>query len=233
VRRSKGSSRSDASPVTSVETIRIELARRIVSGVLAPGAPLDESDVAAEFAVSRTPVREAFRQLSSSGLIEQRAYRKSVVCQPDERDLAGMFAVMGHLEALCAGLSAINMTPMERRALEAVHDEMAGLVRNGATVDYATANEGFHNAIYAGTHNAYLVEITRATRLRVQPFRRAQFSNLGRLAASHAEHTAILAAVLKGDRAAAETAMRLHIGHVETAWLRFAGRAQTEAPPEI
>ena len=51
---------------------------------------------------------------------------------------------------------------------------------------YHEVNEAFHGAIYAGAHNAYLAELTLATRARVQPFRRAQFRNLGRLAKSHA-----------------------------------------------
>ena len=63
-------------------------------------------------------------------------------------------------------------------------------------------NERFHNAIYAGAHNGYLAEMTLATRVRVQPFRRAQFRNLGRLAKSHAEHDRVVVAIMRGDRPA-------------------------------
>ena len=53
--------------------------------------------------------------------------------------------------------------------------------------------------------------MTLSTRARVQPFRRAQFRNLGRLAKSHDEHDEVVEAILRGDRAAAAAAMRAHI----------------------
>lgn len=213
-------------PRTSVDTIRIEIARRIVSGRIQPGAKLDEQGLATEFAVSRTPVREALRQLASSGLVEQRPHRSAIVTKPDEETLAGMFAVMGYLEGLCAGLSASLMTPAERHGLEDLHAKMGGMVRSGDLRGYTQANETFHAAIYDGARNAYLAELARATRLRVQPFRRAQFGALGRLSASHAEHTAVVEAILQGNREAAEAAMRAHLGLVEDAWRRFADRLQ-------
>jgi DNA-binding GntR family transcriptional regulator len=53
--------------------------------------------------------------------------------------------------------------------------------------------------------------MTLATRVRVQPFRRAQFRNLGRLAKSHAEHDRVVVAIMRGDKAGAASAMRAHI----------------------
>ena len=211
---------------TSVEAIRLEIARRIVSGELPPGTALDERMLAADFGVSRTPVREALRQLAASGLVQLRPHRKTIITKPSEKTLSDMFAVMGHLEALCAGLCALTMPPSERKALEDLHEEMGAIVRAGDAQAYAQANEYFHNAIYDGTQNAYLVEITFSTRMRLQPFRRAQFDTLGRLAASHVEHTAVVEAILCGNRQAAEAAMRAHIGLVEEAWHEYAGDAR-------
>lgn len=207
---------------TSAEHIRLELARSILSGGIAPGTVLDETELAEGFAVSRTPVREALRQLASSGLVQQRPHRKTVVTKPDGDTLHGMFAVMGYLEALCAGLCATEMTAAERAELERIHKAMAEQVRQGDIQAYTEANERFHAAIYQGTHNAYLAEISLATRQRVQPFRRAQFGALGRLTASHAEHGAIVEAILRGDREAAEHGMKQHIGLVEGAYHRLA-----------
>lgn len=213
---------SRSGQTTSAEHIRLELARAILSGAIAPGTTLDETDLAARFTVSRTPVREALRQLASSGLVQQRPHRKTVVTKPDGDTLRGMFAVMGHLEALCAGLCATEMTAAERGELERVHNAMADQVRRGDIQAYTDANERFHAAIYQGTHNAYLAEISLATRQRVQPFRRAQFGALGRLTASHAEHGAIVEAILRGDREAAEQGMKRHIGLVEGAYHKLA-----------
>lgn len=221
---------SSVEPVrTSVDAIRLEVARRIVTGELAPGTPLDESGLAGEFCVSRTPVREALRQLASSGLVQQRPHRRTVVTKPSEKALSDMFDVMAYLEGLCAGLCAKAMPPAERKALEDLHAQMGALMRAGDSQGYAQANEYFHNAIYDGTQNAYLIEITFSTRMRLQPFRRAQFDTLGRLAASHAEHTDVVEAILRGERRGAEEAMRAHIGLVEEAWHEFAGDMPQDA----
>lgn len=207
---------------TSAEEIRRELASRIISGTLPPGIALDETLLAAEFAVSRTPVREALRLLAASGLVDQRPHAKTLVAKPEPAALAGMFEVMGYLEALCAGLCAVMMLPAEREALANLHQDMAGIVRDGDTAGYAEANDAFHATIYEGAHNLYLNEITRSTRQRLQPFRRAQFGALGRLVKSHAEHGAVVDAILKADRTAAEMAMRKHIAIVETAYQQLA-----------
>lgn len=209
---------------TSAEGIRHNLAERIITGALRPGTALDETLLATEFGVSRTPVREALRLLAASGLVDQRPHAKALVAKPDEQELAGMFEVMGYLEALCAGLSAIAMTREERAGLDALHLRMSGMVREGDAAGYAEANDVFHNAIYDGAHNAYLAEITRSTRQRLQPFRRAQFGQLGRLLKSHAEHELIAEAILRGERDAAEAAMRSHISLVGDAVQRMGRR---------
>jgi DNA-binding GntR family transcriptional regulator len=209
---------------TSADSIRIELAARIVSRRIEPGAELDETVLAAEFAVSRTPVREALRALRTLGLVEQRPHAKAIVRKPEDNELAGMFYVLGQLETLCAGLCAQAMTKAERDALQALHARMSASVRDGDLAAYAKGNDAFHAAIHRGTGNAYLTEMAGMTRLRVQPFSRAQFADLGRLAASHAEHEAIVTAILRGDRQGASEAMASHIGHVEEVWNRVARR---------
>jgi DNA-binding GntR family transcriptional regulator len=197
--------------VTLAEELRLQLADDIVSGALPPGAALDESDLARRFGVSRTPVREALRQLTTSGLVDSRAHRVAIVARPDIARLNSMFEAMAELEALCAGLSAERMTAKDRHGLEALHEDLRVMIQGGDPQRYHEINEAFHNAIYSGSQNAYIAEMTLATRIRVQPFRRAQFRNLGRLANSHAEHDRVVEAILRGDRLGAATAMRDHI----------------------
>jgi DNA-binding GntR family transcriptional regulator len=197
--------------ITRAEELRLQLADEIVRGGLPPGSPLDETDIARRFSVSRTPVREALRQLVASGLVEARPHRGAVVAQPSIERLTGMFEAMAELEAICAGLAAERMTPVERHQLETVHEELRVLSHAGNPDRFHEVNERFHNAIYAGSQNAYVAEMTLATRVRVQPFRRAQFRNLGRLAKSHAEHDRVVVAIMRGDKAGAAAAMRAHI----------------------
>jgi DNA-binding GntR family transcriptional regulator len=195
--------------ITRAEELRLQLADEIVRGALAPGAPLDETDIARRFNVSRTPVREALRQLAASGLVDARAHRGAVVARPSIERLTGMFEAMAELEAMCAGLAAERMTPSDRNGLEAIHEELRVLSYTGNPDRFHEVNERFHNAIYAGSQNGYIAEMTLA--VRVQPFRRAQFRNLGRLAKSQAEHDRVVVAILRGDKTGAAAAMRAHI----------------------
>lgn len=203
---------------TRSEELQARLADAIVSGRLAPGAPLDEVQIATEYSVSRTPVREALRQLSSSGLVEIRPHRGAVVAKPDHQQLRDMFAVMGELEALCAAQCAIRMSSAGRQALDELHRAMAALVRDGDLDAYSRANIDFHVAIYRGSGNAYLADLTSATRRRLAPFRRAQFEGRDRLTNSHHEHGLVIQAIQRGDSERAAAAMRAHIARSAAAW---------------
>jgi DNA-binding GntR family transcriptional regulator len=211
-----------AAPLTRTESLRLQIADEIVSGALEPGTPLDEQELAARFGVSRTPVREAIRQLSASGLVSVRPHRGAVVALPTPSQLNDMFEAMAELEALCAGLAARNMTVPERRGLEALHNDLRLLVHEGDPASYHEKNEAFHAAIYAGSHNGYLAELTLMTRTRVAPFRRAQFRATGRLGGSYQEHDLIVQAILRGDQPGAGDAMRAHIGIVRDAFRSYA-----------
>ena len=145
---------------TRAEELRLQLADEIVRGALPPGAGLDETDIARRFNVSRTPVREALRQLVASGLVDARAHRGAVVARPSIERLTGMFEAMAELEALCAGLAAERMLPAERHRLEAIHEELRVLSYAGNPDRFHEVNERFHNAIYAGSQNGYIAEIT-------------------------------------------------------------------------
>jgi len=208
---------------TRTDELRLVIADEIVQGRLTPGTPLEEVEIARRFGVSRTPVREAIRQLAASGLVETRAHRSALVALPSLERLRGMFDVMAELEAICAGLAALHMTSSERQALADLHEVLGELVRRGDPQRYHEQNEHFHGAIYTGSHNDYLAEITLATRARLSPFRRAQFRTLGRLALSHAEHDRVVTAILRADRTEAEAAMRGHITVVEAAYERYQG----------
>ncbi|MCS0503405.1 GntR family transcriptional regulator [Ancylobacter mangrovi] len=208
--------------VTRAESLRMQLADEITRGLLPPGTTLDETALATRFGVSRTPVREALRELTASGLVDARPHRGAVVARPGVERLQNMFDVMAELEGLCAGLSALQMTPAERRALVKLHDAMGELMRQGDFNAYREANDQFHTTIYDGSHNDYLIEITLGTRRRLSPFRRAQFRALGRLGLSHTEHDRVVTAILRGDREGAIAAMRSHIAIVHDAYEQYA-----------
>src|SRR5260221_12946046 len=138
---------SETKTTTLTETLRQNLADDILRGVYPPGARLDESGLARRFKLSRTPVREALRQLSSAGLVEMRPRRGVIVSLPTDSALAEMFEVMGELEASCARLAAQRMSPAERVRLELVHRSSQEAVRNDHSDSYRTLNLEFHDTI--------------------------------------------------------------------------------------
>ena len=206
---------------TRTEELRNLLADEIMRGRLAPGMPLEEVELAQRFGVSRTPVREAIRELAATGLVQARAHRSAIVARPSAERLRGMFDALAELEALCAGFSAIRMTTDERRHLQEFHLSLAEVVQSDDAQRYHRMNEQFHGLIYVGSHNDYLAELTSATRTRVSPFSHMQFRTIGRPSLSHAEHDRVVDAILRGDQAAAAAEMRAHIATVEIAFERY------------
>ena len=194
----------------------------VLSGELLPGAKLDERGLAQRFAVSRTPVREALRQLASTGLIELRPNRGAFVADVTPERLEEMFVAMAEMEATCARLAAMSMTPLERRSLQRLHERMGGMAESGEVDGFRAANETFHALIYQGAHNSLLEEATTALRRRVAPYRRAQFRTAGRLASSHAEHGAVVKAIVSGEPARAHAAMLQHVDLVGASFEKLA-----------
>ncbi len=203
---------------THAERLRTELADDIAAGRLAPGTALDETSLADRFGVSRTPVREALRELAAAGLVVHRAHRGAVVATLSPERVDEMFLVMAELEALCAAEAATRMTAAERIELGAMQDAAAELVRNGDLPAYREANDRFHEFVYAASHNGFLEETVLAVRRRVLAFRRAQFRTLSRLVVSHAEHDRVVQALLRGDREAAARDMRAHLVSSARSW---------------
>ena len=207
---------------TLTEKLATAIADGILNGTLQPGVRLDEIGLAQQHGVSRTPVREALRQLTTSGLIDMRPRKGAVVSQATPAEVESLFVAMAEMEATCARLAAMSMTPVERRRLQARHEAMIALAAKGDPDAYSDANVDFHLAIYAGAHNEPIADYTRSLRRRVGPFRRAQFQVEGRLTRSTEEHGAVVRAILGGDPAAAHAAMLHHVGLVEDAFEAFA-----------
>jgi DNA-binding GntR family transcriptional regulator len=160
---------------TAADMLAQGIADAIFSGEFAPGTRLDEQQLAQRFSVSRTPVREALRQLANTGLIDVKPRRGAFVTQVSPTQLEELFVAMGELEATCARLASLSMSPTERRRLQAFHEKMGDLARKGDAMGFAEANHAFHTMIYAGAHNVVLAEMTAAMRRRLMPYRRAQF----------------------------------------------------------
>ena len=198
-----------------MENLRDEIAKAVLNGEFSPGRHLDETVLARRFEVSRTPVRDALRLLAGTGLVELRPRFGAFVRQiaPDELDM--LFVAMGEVEASCARLSAIGMTPVERGALRDLHEQMGDFAQGGDRARYEGGNQDFHQLIYQGAHNIVMMKIACDMRQRLAPFRKAQFEAPGRLVRSHGEHAHIVRAILARDSSLASTTMLVHMSIVE------------------
>jgi DNA-binding GntR family transcriptional regulator len=200
------------------EQLRVSIEEMIAVGKLAPGQHLDETELAAAFGVSRTPVRETLIQLASMGLVVIRPRRGAVVAELGPQELLERFEVMSELEAVISRLAARRMSKPEQQALRAAHQACKGAVDANDPEDYYARNEAFHEAIYAGSHNQFLVGQARGLYRRLRPYRRLQLRVRDRVRNSYAEHEGLVLAILAGD---GELAARLAREHVMIQGQRF------------
>jgi len=197
-------------PITLSQSIAQALANDIIAGRLTSGARLDEQSIAKRFKVSRTPVRDALRQLVSTQLIEYFPRRGFSVARIDKATLQDLFEGLSEIEALCARLFAMRASSMELVSLEMIHDAAKAAAANDDPVAYASVNEDFHAAIYAGGRNNTLQNIAIEARQRLAPFRSKLFFQRDRIKSSLREHEAIVKAIVAQDGERAAEAIRRH-----------------------
>ena len=181
----------------------------IVVGVTPPGTRLDERTLAERFRISRTPIREVLRKMSSLGIVDQRRNKGAFVAEISSSRLVGMLDVMAELKVLAARQAARRMNIEERRQLAALGDEMAACAKDGDLQPYFDKASALHEAICAGTHNEFLVESVHNIQLCMCAYRRhlSQILHMP-IRTSLEENSNIVAAVVEGDSAKAEYWMR-------------------------
>jgi len=196
---------------TLSEDARAKLEDLIVSGALAPGARLDEGELAARFSMSRTPVREALKALIATGLLEMRGRQGVTVATISIPMLLEMFEMMAALEGVCAKLAARRATQAQRAALRVIHERLIAALSTGDADAFYAVNREFHEVLYDSAHTQFLAAQTRALRKRVAAYRRHVTFQPGRMAATIDEHARILEAIEAADAEAAFKATSEHV----------------------
>ncbi len=218
--------------ITLSQSIAQRLAADIVARRLASGVRLDEASIARRFKVSRTPVREALRQLVATQLIEFFPRRGFSVARIDRETLKDIFEGLGEIEALCASLCAMRAGPTERATLELIHERAVAAANKRDGRAYAEVNEEFHDAVYTGAHNATLKTIALDVRQRLAPFRSDPFFQRDRIKSSLAEHERITRAILDQDAARAASAMRFHAARTAINVMSYLGNGSNGSEVE-
>jgi len=193
------------------ERVYEALIARLLSRQLRPGQHLNESQLAESLKCSRTPLRAALARLTSEGIAQQRSHRGCFVTNPTVDDLRQLYAVRAAFEPLAAGLMARNATGDDLRALGRVCGDMRRSRESGDTVGYLRNDFLFHQRVVRSCGNRYLAVGGHAEALVILSFMAPGVDRDDGEDISWPGHTTVYQAMLAGEPADAEAAMRQHI----------------------
>ncbi len=180
----------------------------IDAGEFLPGDRLVESELADRFGVSRTPIREAFQRLETQGVLT-RDGRSLIVSALDHNQLGELYVVRAELEGLAAQLAAQHAAPEEIKVLSTMVTQDRALVDDPKAL--SRANRRFHRQIHLASHNRYLIQQLEMVHRSMALLTNSSFEQGGRPEVALDEHQAIVDAIAKRDREAADEAARTHI----------------------
>ena len=185
----------------------------IIEGTLESGAALSEVALAEEFNVSRTPVREALKQLQTEGLVVIRPRVGTFVTTPSRREINELFHLKQLLEGSAARLLALRGAVPELDQLKRNVTLADEAVLRGDVDGYAALVHEFHDLIIRGADNDKLAQHYRMMMNQLAYTRLVQtsLSKPGRLIESDAEHHHVLDIILTKDGNTAERVMREHV----------------------
>lgn len=208
-----GRARSSSSPPAESRASRVYAALRegILSGRLAQGTRLLETELARSLRVSRTPVREALRRLQAEDLVELRPGRGLVVSELTTEAILELYNVRIALEGTAARLAARLMTPLELERLRRIQRELEQAVAAPDPRTLAALNTRFHQQICAAAKNRYLLEFTQRIYDALRRFKETTLTYPGRAREMLTEHRAILRALEARDEERAEALAREHM----------------------
>lgn len=214
-----------------VDLILERLETLIMEGHLKAGDRLKELSLAAEWNVSRGPIREACRVLQEAGLVDIQPNRGACVRKVSLSDVLHGFDIRGALWRLAAREAARNMSHRQMDELEALIGDMARVIAREDVAAYIALNTRFHDAIVVASGNRPLVALQRRLFLQARLFRRQSLvSGTAGLDERNEDHKKMLAAFRRGDH---EEAGRLSEQHVANSKARFVASIETGTAPSL
>ncbi|SIT12452.1 GntR family transcriptional regulator [Paracoccus saliphilus] len=196
------------------DSVTSTLNELILLGELAPGTIISEVGLAKQFGVSRTPVREAIRKLSETGLVTLRPRQRPIVSLPSIAEALDQFEALAMLEADCCELAARRRTSEAMAQINSLNDACHHHFENRDVESYFKVNEEFHRSISEASNNTYLSGRAIQMRQRLRSLRAPRASEPDRMKASYAEHKRIVETVEANDPERARSAMLEHVAMV-------------------
>jgi DNA-binding GntR family transcriptional regulator len=194
-----------------VDHVYSALRERILSGDLPRGTKLRQASLAEELGVSRTPLREALRRLSTEGLVDFSPNRGATVTELDFGDMRHAWSARVALEPGAARLAAERRDPESIAAMRSAVERQRGAGADG--MESFAANRSFHLALAAASGNPHLTRFAVmlwVPRIGV-PIYQAQAVDPQGATGWADEHEQIVDAIDAGDADAAERLTRDHV----------------------
>ena len=194
-----------------------ELRRQIIAGELVEGHQLRQEQLAAEFGISKVPIREALNQLEAEGLVIQQFHRGAIVAGLSLDQIMQTFELRAQIESWLIGLAMLSAKPGD---FEAARSCARRLGDSGDPAELPSLNWQFHEALYRPAGKDHILEVVQKLHLQVERFVKMQFRLAIRIDQVLREHEEILS--LYEQRNSAVQA-RLH-DHIMGSAERLAGR---------
>lgn len=179
----------------------------IITGVLAPGEKVRDSELSQRLGISRTPIREALRRLKDENLIETEANRWTRVAPVDFRDAERVYPIVWSLESLAISIASSALTPAEVEGMHRANSEMQEAMRVADFPRASNADVEFHRIIVEASENMVLVKVWSEMQTKLRRHEHAYFGGGLIIPPSHAEHTALLSALDDQDYKTAAAAI--------------------------
>jgi DNA-binding GntR family transcriptional regulator len=194
------------------------LHRAIREGAYPPGTRLKEVELAERLGMSRTPIREAIRQLQRDGVVTVLPNRGAVVRELSEQEIDDTYSLRAVLEGYCASRAASRIDAMALKRMEEIQDEFERRIQPDGSVEDESVIEGlillnraFHEAIVVGSRNTRVIDILqKATEVPVHMKQQYWRSERARSSA-RIHHREILEALRARDAVRCDAVVRTHV----------------------
>ncbi len=194
--------------------VREDLLEHILQGQLQPGDRISEPDVASRLQVSRVPVREALRELESSGLVVSRKHAGVFVRAIEAQEVGDLYEIRSLLDGF-AGAKAAALPSTARQALtQALNTSIAAMQQAHAEnklSTYYSENLHFHWLIVVAAHNEQLSSTYQEVVQKLHLARLQSLAQVSGMATSIAEHKKISLAIEQADAPSAQSLLAEHV----------------------
>jgi DNA-binding GntR family transcriptional regulator len=208
------------------QEVAVRLRQRIVEGQLAPGAKLNERELAEALNVSRTPLREAIKMLAAEGLVELLPNRGAGVAQMSEQDVIDTFEVIAGLEGQSGELAAQRISEAELAEIRALHFEMMAAWTRRDLPTYYRINAQIHTLINAAARNPVLAQTWRNVNARLQALRFRSNFDEAKWKRAVKEHERMVELLAARDAAGLRALLIAHLMHKRDAVLELMKKGQ-------